>query len=102
MIVQFSIVPIGTGESLSEFVSHIAGVVENSGLPYSLNAMGTVVEGRWEEVMALIKECKTRALKETGRAFINISMDVRPAKPMDRMREKVRSVQQKSGGRLKE
>ncbi|MFQ5427816.1 MAG: MTH1187 family thiamine-binding protein [Thermodesulfobacteriota bacterium] len=102
MVVQFSVIPIGAGESLSEFVSHIIGVVEDSGLPYSLTPMGTVVEGEWDEVMALLKGCETKALTETGRALINISMDIRPGRPMDRMREKVRSVEKRLAASLKE
>ncbi len=102
MVVQFSVIPIGKEESLSDSVSHMVKIVDDSGLPYSLNAMGTVVEGTWDEVMGVIKKCKTEALKETARVFINISMDIRPGKPMDRMREKVCSVQKKSGLPLKQ
>jgi len=98
MIAEFSIIPIGTEESLGEFVSLILKKVEASGLPYSLNAMGTVVEGEWDEVMALVKECRTDALKKSGRIFVNISIDDRPGKPMDRMTEKVHSVEKRIKG----
>jgi len=101
MIAQFSVIPIGEGESLGEFVALIIKKVEKSGLPYSLNAMGTVVEGEWDEVMALIKECRAEAMQRAGRIFINISIDDRPAKPMDRMREKIRSVEDRLGVPLK-
>ncbi len=101
MIAQFSVIPIGKGESLSEVVSHITSVVKESGLPYSLGAMGTVVEGRWDEVMALIKRCKEEAMKEKGRVFINISIDVRPDKPMNRITEKIRSVEKRLEGEFK-
>ncbi len=95
MIAVFSLVPIGAGESLEEFVAIILKKVEASGLPYSLNAMGTVVEGEWDEVMDLIKECRSEGLKAAGRLFINISIDVRPGKPMDRITEKVRAVKKR-------
>jgi len=101
MIAEFSIIPIGTEESLGEFVSLILKKVEASELPYSLNAMGTVVEGEWDEVMALIKECRAEALEVTARVFVNIAIDDRPGKPMDRMTEKVRSVEKRLGGKLK-
>jgi len=100
MIAQFSVIPIGVGESLGEFVALIMKKVEISGLPYSLNAMGTVVEGEWEEVMTLIKECRAEAIQKTGRVFINISIDDRPAKPMNRMTEKIRSVEKRLKGTL--
>jgi len=101
MIAEFSIIPIGTEESLGEFVSLILKKVKASKLPYSLNAMGTVVEGEWDEVMALIKRCRAEALKVTARVFVNIAIDDRPGKPMDRMTAKVRSVEKRLGGKPK-
>jgi len=44
MIVEISVVPIGVGESLSLYVSEAVKVIQERGLRYSLNSMGTVVE----------------------------------------------------------
>ncbi len=97
MIAQFSIVPIGKDEDLGGFVADIIKIVEKSGLPYSLNAMGTVVEGEWDEVMTLLKDCRDEALKTSGRILINMTIDDRPAKPMNRMKEKIESVKRRLG-----
>ena len=56
MIVQFSIVPLGVGVSVSEYVAKVIKIVDESGLSYKLHAMGTIVEGEWDEIMDLIKE----------------------------------------------
>jgi len=45
MLVEFSITPIGRGESLSEDVARILDLVDRSGLNYKLTPMGTIVEG---------------------------------------------------------
>jgi len=50
MLVQFSIVPLGTGESVSQSVAEVIRIVDESGLPYRTNPMGTVVEGEWDEL----------------------------------------------------
>jgi uncharacterized protein (TIGR00106 family) len=57
MIVEFSIVPVGRGEELAGLVAKVLDVVDRSGLPYQLTSMGTIVEGNWDDVMGLIKDC---------------------------------------------
>ncbi len=93
MLAQFSIIPIGTDESLSPFVAELIKIVEKSGLDYSLTAMGTIVEGEWDEVMDLIRYCRAKALKMAGRILVNITIDERPAKPKNRIRGKVEAVE---------
>ena len=100
MLVQFSIVPIGTGESISEHVAEVIRVVDESGLPYRTNPMGTVVEGGWDEVMALIRKCHEEMLKGKARVLTSISIDDRPGKA-DRITEKVKSVEKRLGRKIK-
>ena len=99
MIAQFSIIPIGRDESLSAFVAEMIKIVEKSGLDYQLTAMGTIVEGEWDEVMDLFRYCRTRALKMASRILINITIDERPAKPRNRLTAKVEAVQRRLGKR---
>ena len=68
MIAAFSITPLGTGESVGDFVAEAVHVVRASGLPHETNAMFTDVEGEWDEVMAVIRECVDR-LSNPPRAF---------------------------------
>lgn len=46
MVVEFSVVPVGGGEELAGPIARILDLVDRSGLPYRLTAMGTIVEGR--------------------------------------------------------
>jgi uncharacterized protein (TIGR00106 family) len=100
MLVQFSIVPLGKGESISAQISKVLKIVDEGGLPYRLTPMGTVVEGEWDEVMALIRTCHLEVLKSMPRLLTTITIDDRPGKP-DRITEKIRSVEKKLGRELK-
>jgi uncharacterized protein (TIGR00106 family) len=100
MLVQFSIVPLGKGESVSEHVAGVLKIVDESGLPYRLTPMGTVVEGEWDAVMALIRTCHLEVLKTIPRLITTITIDDRPGKP-DRITEKIRSVETRLGRQLR-
>jgi uncharacterized protein (TIGR00106 family) len=91
MIAEFSVTPIGAGVSLRKLVTKAVQIVHDSGLKYELNPMGTVVEGSWDRVMAVIKECNDELLKESRRLSIVIKIDSRRG-PMPPMEEKVRTV----------
>ena len=100
MLVQFSIVPLGRGESISGQVARILDLVDGSGLPYRLTPMGTIVEGEWDEVMALIGTCHREALTGAPRALTTVIIDDRPGKA-DRITEKIHSVETKLGRELR-
>ncbi len=91
MIAEFSITPIGAGVHVGTYVIKAVQIVHDSGLKYDLNPMGTVVEGTWDAVMAVVKRCNDVLLEECERLSIVIKIDSRrgPAPPME---EKVRSV----------
>jgi uncharacterized protein YqgV (UPF0045/DUF77 family) len=54
---EFSITPIGTGESVGDLVAETVRIVRASGLPNETNAMFTNLEGEWDEIMTVIKPC---------------------------------------------
>ena len=55
-IVEFSVVPIGTGEtSVSTYVRAALKVIEENDLDYEVNPMGTCVQGEWDEIFPTIK-----------------------------------------------
>ena len=100
MIVEFSISPIGVGESLSRYVAEVVDLVDRSGLPYLLTPMGTIVEGEWDEVMGLIKRCHRRMLELAPRVATRIYIDDRPGKT-GLLEYKTRSVEEKLGRAIK-
>lgn len=100
MIVEFSVVPIGRGEALAEPVARILDLVDKSGLPYQLTAMGTIVEGEWDEVLGLIRRCHEAMRGQASRVYTHITIDDR-AKSTERIRGKVREVEEALGRELK-
>jgi uncharacterized protein (TIGR00106 family) len=77
MIAEFSIVPIGEGESLSAHVAQAFEIIEASGVAHERHAMGTNLEGDWDEVMAVIKACRDRLLETSNRLSVSIKIDDR-------------------------
>ena len=91
MIAEFSIAPIGKGVSLSPYIARVFRLIETSGLPFEHHAMGTNVEGDWDDVMALIKRCRDELLKDCGRVTVSIRIDDRTNESW-RLHEKVASA----------
>ena len=100
MLVEFSIIPIGSDSSIGNRLAEVLRIVDASGLPYKVNPMGTVVEGRWDELFKLIKKCHLTALKNEERVMTNISIDDRKGKA-NRLELKVVSVEKRIGKKLR-
>ncbi len=94
MIAEFSIVPIGVGESLSAHVARAFEVIESSGVAHEHHAMGTNLEGDWDEVMAVIKACRDVLLEDSSRVSLSIRIDDRVG-ATDRLTHKVDAARRK-------
>ena len=92
MIAAFSITPLGVGESVGEVVADAVRIVRESGLPNETNAMFTNVEGEWDEVMGLIKECVLEVAGAAPRVSVVIKIDYRPG-AVDALHHKVASIE---------
>ncbi len=57
VIVDLTVIPIGVGVSLSEYVTACVQVLNRPGLKTQLHANGTNIEGEWDAVFAAIKAC---------------------------------------------
>ncbi len=94
MIVEFAIVPLDKGESLSEHVSKVLDIVDESGVDYKLTPMGTIVEGEWNEIMDLIKRCHEHVREVSKRVETRIIIDDREG-AKGRITGKIESVKSK-------
>lgn len=92
MIAAFSISPLGGGESVSAAVAEAVRIVRASGLPNETNAMFTNVEGEWDEVMAVIKECVDAVAAVAPRVSVVVKIDHR-AGVTDGLTSKVAAVE---------
>jgi len=94
MIVDFTIFPTNVGESVSAYVAEVFKIIEASGLKYEHHAMGTNIEGEWDEVMGVIKACRDRMLESANRISISIKIDERKS-VKDGIEKKVASAKAK-------
>jgi uncharacterized protein (TIGR00106 family) len=53
-LIDFSIFPVGKGESVSPFVARVVAIIRDSGLQYKLGPMGTTIEWEWDELMDVV------------------------------------------------
>ncbi len=77
VLAEFSMHPIGRGESLSAWVALAVDIVDRSGLPWRLTPMGTVIEGEWDEVMDVIRACWLALSADCDRVSVSIRVDAR-------------------------
>jgi uncharacterized protein (TIGR00106 family) len=90
-LVEFSISPLGAGESVSPYVARCVQKIQKSGLDHELHSMGTIVEGSLDECFDLIKGCMRDVLKDNSRVTAAIKVDLRPGK-RGRIQSKVEAV----------
>lgn len=86
--------PLGKGESVSTQVAECVRLVHESGLDYRLHAMGTVIEGEWDQVFGVVKRCFEKLKEDSPRITCTMKMDYR-AGAEGRLDSKVASVQAK-------
>ncbi len=97
---EFSIIPLDKGSSFSKYIANTLTIVDESGLDYRLNPMGTVVEGKWDELMALLTRCFRALEKDSHRISLQVKFDYRKG-VSGALESKIRSVKDKAGRSLK-
>jgi uncharacterized protein (TIGR00106 family) len=100
MLLEFSMSPLGKGESVSEYVAASLDIIDRSGVPYRLNPMGTVLEGEWDDVMAVVRQCLDKMGERCDRVTCSMKFDWRRG-ATGRLTAKVEKVEQRLGRKLK-
>ena len=100
VLLEFMMSPSGKGESLSPYVSRILKVIDDSGVTYQLTPMGTILEGEWDEVMDVVRDCFHELKRDCSRIGSYIKIDYREGNE-SRMKSKIESLEQKLGRKLK-
>jgi uncharacterized protein (TIGR00106 family) len=85
---------------LSKEVAEIIGIIEDSGIECQTTAMGTLVEGEWDEIMDLVKKCHDKLRETSGRVYTKITIDDREG-ATGRLKGKVASVEKHLGREVK-
>jgi uncharacterized protein (TIGR00106 family) len=100
VLLEFAMAPHGQGESLGPYIARILDVIDRSGVAYQLTPMGTILEGEWDEVMAVVTACFQALQPDCARIGMNLKVDYR-AGPESRMRSKIETVEAHLGRKLR-
>jgi len=94
VLLEFSISPLDKGESLSAYVARAIDIIERSGINYLHNPMGTVLEGEYDQVMAVVRDCFLELQKDCKRISMTMKMDYRKGSQsrMESKMAKIRSI----------
>jgi len=95
VMVDLCVVPIGVGVSVSAYVAACERLIEGAGLKAQLHPYGTIIEGEWDAVFAVVKLCHER-VHEMGapRVFTTLKVGTRTDREQT-MEDKVESVRAK-------
>ena len=100
MVLELSIVPLGRGRSISADVADLMKIIDASGLDYRLTAAGTIIEGTWDQLMSVAKNCHGEMRKKTDRVITLMKVDDYGNRS-GRLTASVESVEKKLGKRVK-
>jgi len=99
VLLEFSMSPMSQGESVSKYVARSLDIIDQSGLPYQLTPMGTIIEGEWDQVMKVVDDCFKRMSADCGRVSTTIRIDYRAGRE-GALKGKVQAVEQHLGRKL--
>jgi uncharacterized protein (TIGR00106 family) len=99
VLLEFSMSPLDKGVSLSPYVARSLDIIDQSGLPYQLTPMGTILEGEWDQVMAVVTACYQRMSQDCDRISTSMRIDYRAGKS-GRLKSKIQAVESRLGRSL--
>ncbi len=100
VLLEFSMSPLGKGESVGQYVSRSLEIVDRSGVDYRLNPMGTVLEGEWDDVLDVVRQCYERMKEDCSRISCTMKVDYRKGH-RGRLSGKVAGVEKRLNKKLK-
>lgn len=75
MVLELTIIPIGHEHSISGDLARLVNIIESTDLDYRMTAFGTLVEGTWDQLMSLAKDCHFEVRKEPERVLTMMRLD---------------------------
>ena len=100
VLLELSVVPLGEGPGVSKYVTRCLDIIDQSGLDYRFHAMGTIIEGEIDQVLAVLKSCVEAVAADCDRVTCSAKLDYRKD-AVGRLDAKVQSVEKKLGRTLK-
>ncbi|WP_321470360.1 MTH1187 family thiamine-binding protein [Halarcobacter sp.] len=98
VLLQMAMFPTDHGESKSEYVAEVIKVIRESGFPYQLTPMATIIETeKLSDALNIIQKCyDTLDRLDCNRVYAPITFDIRKGHK-NRLKGKVKSIENKIG-----
>lgn len=94
-MIDLCVVPLGVGLSVSTYVAACQKIIHKAGLSSQLHAYGTNIEGEWDAVFQVVKQCHEK-IHEMGAPRITTTLKVGTRIDRDQtMADKIASVREK-------
>lgn len=75
VLLELCLFPIGEGRSVKPYVARAVKIIADSGLRYRLGAMGTTIEGEWDEVQQVVTDCFRALEQDCDRVYMITKID---------------------------
>ena len=97
ILLNFAMFPTDKGSSVSNYVSKVIKYIDESGVPYKLNPMGTSIETEtMEEALAIVQGAYNILEPVSDRVYSTINIDARKGKS-NMITGKIASIEAKIG-----
>lgn len=97
VLMEFAMFPTDKGESASPYVSRVVRLIRESGYPYQLTAMGTIIEfDTMEQALELLQNAYKQLEPDCNRVYSTIKFDIRKGRK-NAMQAKIESIESKIG-----
>ena len=99
MLVELSILPLVGDGHHSDELAEVLKLIDSYGLPYQLTPTATCIEGEWNEVMELVRQCHDRVRSRSSHVVTFIKIEDEEG-VNDKLTRNISSVEQKAGRQL--
>jgi len=97
VLLEFAMFPTDKGDSVSQYVSKIIKMIDESGFSYKLTAMGTIIETETlKEALAIVNRSYEILEPFSKRVYSTMNIDIQKDKS-GRMEKKINSIVSKIG-----
>jgi len=98
VLLQMAMFPTDKSESKSEYVAEVIKVIMESGFPYQLTSMATIIETpKLSDALNIVQKCYDKLEKlGSNRVYAPITFDIRKGHD-NRLTGKIKSVEDKIG-----
>jgi len=101
VLLEFSMYPLGKGESVGDFVARCLKIVADSGLEHQCHAMGTTVEGELDQVLGVVQRCFASLTADCDRVECTMKLDYRKGYAGE-LKSRVARIEQRLGHPVKQ